>query len=359
MEPTRLFDPLTIRNLTIRNRAWVSPMCQYSSLDQSGRVFDWHRVHYGVLARGGAGLVMIEATGVTSEGRISPFCLGIWSDEFIADFAQIVDFAHSQGAKMGIQLAHAGRKGSAHPWMPNAPSGSVPIADGGWQTVAPSPMAFAGMDAPHELTVAEIDALVDAFVAAADRAVRAGFDVLEIHSAHGYLLHEFLSPLSNQRDDEYGGSLENRARLLRRIVTAVRETHPETVLFVRLSATDWVARGLEGADAVTVARWMHEDGVDLMDVSSGGNVADAVIPVRASYQVPFAETVKDESDILVAAVGMITSGQQAESIVTTGQADAVFVGRAALRDPHFALNWASELHARDVSVPDQLWRAYP
>lgn len=358
MNTTRLYDPITIRNLTIPNRAWVSPMCQYGSQDQSGKVHDWHRVHYGVFARGGAGLVMIEATAVVPEGRISPLCLGIWSDEFVGDFAQIVDFAHSQGAKMGIQLAHAGRKGSAYPWMPNTPSGTVPEEQGGWQTVAPSAIAFAGMDAPHELTLSEIDDLVDAFVAAADRAVRAGFDVLEVHAAHGYLLHEFLSPLSNQRDDEYGGSLENRARLLRRIVSALRELHPDTVIFARISATDWVDGGFDVADAVTVARWLDEDGVDLIDVSSGGNIADAVIPVRSSYQVPFAEAIKDGSDILVAAVGMITSGPQAESIVTTGQADAVLIGRAALRDPQFGLNWASALHAQ-VSVPDQLWRAYP
>lgn len=358
MDATRLFDPITIQQVTIRNRAWVSPMCQYSSTEGNGQVQDWHRVHYGVLARGGAGLVMVEATGVTPEGRITPKCLGIWSDDHIDGFRQITDFAHSQGAAMGIQLAHAGRKGSAHPWMPNAPSGSVPSSEGGWTTVAPSAIGFAGMDTPHELTIAEIDELVDAFVAAADRAVRAGFDVLEVHSAHGYLLHEFLSPLSNEREDVYGGSLENRARMLRRIVTAIRAVHPTVPLFVRISATDWVEGGLEAADAVTVARWVREDGADLVDVSSGGTIADAVIPVRASYQVPLAELIKRETDVMVAAVGMITAAMQAESIVTTGQADAVFIGRAALKDPQFALNWASQLHAHDAPVPDPLWRAY-
>lgn len=358
MDVTRLFDPITVRTLTIRNRAWVSPMCQYSSSESDGHVQDWHRVHYGALARGGAGLVMVEATGVTPEGRITPMCLGIWSDDHIDGFRQVTDFAHSQGAAMGIQLAHAGRKGSAYPWMPNAQSGTVPSSEGGWKTVAPSAVAFAGMDTPHELTIAEIDDLVAAFVAAADRAVRAGFDVLEVHSAHGYLLHEFLSPLSNKRDDEYGGSLENRARMLRRIVTAIRAVHSTVPLFVRLSATDWVKGGLEVTDAVTVAGWVREDGADLVDVSSGGATADAVIPVRASYQVPLAETVKRETEVMVSAVGMITAAAQAESIVTTGQADAVFVGRAALKDPQFALSWASQLHAHVVPVPDPLWRAY-
>lgn len=359
MTVTRLFDSITIRDLEIRNRAWVSPMCQYSAHDQDGRVQAWHHVHYGAFARGGAGLVMVEATGVSPEGRISPFCLGIWSDDHVEGLASLVEFAHTQGAAMGIQLAHAGRKGSAYPWMPNAPEGSVPFSEGGWQTLAPSSVAFSDMDAPHELSVSEIDALVESFVAAADRAVRAGFDVLEVHSAHGYLLHEFLSPLSNRREDEYGGSLENRSRMLRRIVCALRKAHPTHPLFVRLSATDWVEGGFTLAEAVTVAEWVAEDGADVLDVSTGGNSADAKIPVRPSYQVPFAEAVHREVDIVVSTVGMITEAAQAESIITTGQADAVFVGREALRDPHFALNWAKTLREKEAPVPDQLWRAFP
>lgn len=358
MTITRLYDPMQIRSLTIRNRVWIPAMCQYSSHNQDGFTQDWHFTHYGAMARGGAGLIIVEATGVLPEGRISPQCLGIWSDEHIAGFARIIDFVHSQGAAIGIQLAHAGRKGSTYPWMPDAPSGSVPLDEGGWPTVAPSAIAFDGLREPSALTVEQIDEIVDAFVAAAGRAVTAGFDVLELHSAHGYLLHEFLSPLSNKRDDEYGGSLENRARLHRRIVTAIRAVHPEVPLFVRISATEWVDGGFDVDEAATVSAWLGEDGADLIDVSSGGNVADARIPVRASYQVSLAETIKRETGMPVTAVGLITQAAQAESIVTTGQADAVFIGRAALRDPHVGLNWAAPVHARNIPMPDQLWRGY-
>lgn len=357
MTVTRLFDPMQIRSLTVRNRVWIAPMCQYSSFNEDGHTNDWHFVHYGSMARGGAGLIIVEATGVLPEGRISPQCLGLWSDDHIAGLARIVDFAHSQGAKMGIQLAHAGRKGSTYPWMPDAPAGSVPLDAGGWPTVAPSAIAFGDFREPTALTLEQIDEIVEAFVAAASRAITAGFDVLELHSAHGYLLHEFLSPLSNQRDDEYGGSLENRARLHRRIVTAIRAIHPDVPLFARISATEWVDGGFDVDEAATVAGWLGEDGIDLIDVSSGGNVADARIPVRASYQVSLAASIKEATGMPVTAVGLITEAAQAESIVTTGQADAVFVARAALRDPHLALNWAPAVHAK-VSLPDQLWRGY-
>jgi 2,4-dienoyl-CoA reductase-like NADH-dependent reductase (Old Yellow Enzyme family) len=359
MDATRLYDPIQIRSLTIRNRLWISPMCQYSAVNQDGMTSDWHVVHYGVMARGGAGLVMVEATGVTAQGRISPLCLGIWSDDHVAGFRRIVDFAHTQGAAIGIQLAHAGRKASTYPWMPNATAGSVPLGDGGWETVAPSAVAFDTLREPRALSVSDIDELVSAFVAAAHRAVAAGFDVLEIHSAHGYLLHEFLSPLSNLRNDDFGGSLENRARLLRRVVTSVRADFSNIPIFVRISATDWVDGGFTVEDAATVSGWLREDGADVIDVSSGGNSADASIPVRSSYQVPLAEHIKRTSGALVAAVGLITNPAQAESIITTQQADAVFVARAALRDPQLGLNWAASVHEKHPPVPDQLWRGYP
>lgn len=359
MVPTRLFSPLTIRDVTLKNRLWVSPMCQYSASGKDGIAQRWHDVHYGALSSGGAGLVMLEATAVVPEGRISPVCLGIWSDDHIEGLLRITDFAHDHGAAMGIQLAHAGRKASTYPWLPDAPSGSVPFELGGWQTVAPSAIAFEGLAEPRALEIDQIDATVDAFVAAADRAVRAGFDVLEIHAAHGYLIHEFLSPLSNAREDEYGGSIENRARLVRRIVTAVRASHPTVPIFVRISATDWEDRGFTLSDAITLAGWLTEDGADLIDVSSGGNTASPHIPARASYQVPLASEIRNHSDARVAAVGLITQSAQAESIVTTGQADAVFVGRAALRNPRIGHEWAREVHAKDQPIPNQLWRAYP
>ncbi len=358
MDALRLSDSIEIRELSIRNRLWISPMCQYSAVHQDGMTTPWHAVHYGAMARGGAGLVMVEATGITSQGRISPQCLGIWSDNHIPGFRAITDFAHSQGAAIGIQLSHAGRKASTYPWKPNEPAGSLPLTEGGWETVAPSAVAFDSLRTPHALSVAEIDELVNAFVSAAQRAVSAGFDVLEIHAAHGYLLHEFLSPISNQRSDEYGGSLENRARFLRRVVTAVRSEFEGIPLFVRISATEWVDGGFTIDEAAQVGALLRKDGADLIDVSSGGNVPSAPIPVGPSYQVPLAEQIRRESKILVAAVGMITDPEQAENILATGMADAVFVGRAALRDPHIGLNWAATLN-EEPPVPDQLWRGYP
>lgn len=358
MPQPALFEPITLRKLKIRNRVWVPPMCQYSAHDGDGMPQPWHSVHYGAMARGGAGLIIIEATGVTPEGRISPFCLGLWNDEQAAEFARIVDFVHRQGSAIAIQLAHAGRKGSTYPWMPDAPAGSVPLDEGGWQTVAPSAVAFDGYAAPQELTPEAITEIVEAFRAAATRAVRAGFDAVEVHAAHGYLLHEFLSPLSNLRSDEYGGSLENRARVLRRIVSSIRLDHPELPVFVRLSATEWVDDGFDLAQAEQVAEWMREDGADLVDVSSAGNTASPKIPVGPGYQVPLAEAIRERADIAVAAVGMITDAQQAEAIVRNGQADVVLVGRGALNDPHIALRWAKELGADPLPVPDPLWRAW-
>ena len=333
-------------------------MCQYSAFGEDGLTTDWHFVHYGAMARGGAGLVMVEATAVTPEGRISPRCLGIWDDQHMPGLRRIVDFAHSQGATIGIQLAHAGRKASTYPWAPNMPSGTVPESDGGWATLAPSAEAFEGMRTPHALETHKIDAVVGAFREAAQRAVTVGFDVLELHAAHGYLLHEFLSPLSNHREDEYGGSLENRARLLRVIARALRSDFPDLPLFVRISATDWVDGGFTLEDACQVAAWLREDGVDLIDVSSGGAIAGASIPVGPGYQVPLAEAIRAEVGIPVAAVGLVTTPSQAEGILAAGQADAVFVARAALRDPHVGLNWAQELNDERAAAPDQLWRGY-
>lgn len=333
-------------------------MCQYSAVGEDGLATDWHFVHYGAMARGGAGLVMVEATAVTPEGRISPRCLGIWGDQHLPGLQRIVDFAHVQGATIGIQLAHAGRKASTYPWAPNMPSGTVPESEGGWVTLAPSAEAFEGMRTPHALDITELDAIVGAFREAAQRAVTVGFDVLELHAAHGYLLHEFLSPLSNHREDEYGGSLENRARLLRVVAMALRSDFPDLPLFVRISATDWVDGGFTLEDACQVAAWLREDGVDLIDVSSGGAVAGASIPVGPGYQVPLAETIRTRVGIPVAAVGLVTTPNQAEEILAAGQADAVFVARAALRDPHVGLNWAQKLNEERTAVPDQLWRGY-
>jgi 2,4-dienoyl-CoA reductase-like NADH-dependent reductase (Old Yellow Enzyme family) len=352
---SRLFSPMTLRGTTFRNRAWVSPMCQYSSVE--GRPGDWHLVHLGSFARGGAGLVMQEATAVTPEGRISPADAGIWTDEQAQDYARIAAFVRSQGAVPGIQLAHAGRKGSTQrPWDGR---GYVDPADGGWQTVAPSPVAFGDWPQPKELSTREIAALVQAFAQAAARALEAGFEVAEIHAAHGYLAHEFLSPLSNQRADGYGGDLHGRTRFLREVVAAVREVWPdEQPLFVRLSASDWADRGWSLEDTVETARLLGPLGVDLVDVSSGGLVAHQQITDGPGYQVPFARAVRAGSGLPVGTVGMITEPAQAEQVVADGDADAVLMARALLRDPHWPLRAARELGA-DVRWPDQYLRAQP
>ncbi|PYD01452.1 NADH:flavin oxidoreductase/NADH oxidase [Microbacterium esteraromaticum] len=341
-----LFTPLTIRSLTLPNRLWVSPMCMYSAID--GVPQDWHRTHLAQFASGGAGLIMAEATGVVPEGRISPRDTGIWNDAQQSAWAQIVDEVHERGGRIGIQLAHAGRMGST--WWPWADQrGTVPAAEGGWPTVAPSAIAFDGYAAPSALDAAGIEHVVDAFADAARRAVRAGFDVLEVHGAHGYLLHEFLSPLANVRDDEYGGSLENRARLLLRIVEQVRAIAEDRPVFVRLSATDYAEGGFTPEEAAQVGRWAMDAGADLVDVSSGGIVAHPRIEYRPGYQVPFARTVRDDG-VPTAAVGLITTGAQAEEILASGAADAIFAGREWLRDPHFGLRAAHEL---GVEVPWQ------
>lgn len=353
-----LFRPYRLRRTEVRNRLWVSPMCQYSAEAQDGVPTDWHLSHLGALARGGAGMVIMEATGVVPEGRISPFCLGLWNDDQEAAFARLAEVVHAHGAKLAVQLGHAGRKASTYPWMPGGPEGSVPVGSGGWPTVAPSAAAFDGFAEPRALEREELPELVRAFVAASSRAVRAGLDAVEIHAAHGYLLHQFLSPLSNFRTDAYGGALENRARLLREVVCAVRAEHPELPILVRISATDWLPGGFELHEAQQVAAWLAEDGADLVDCSTGGNAPEAPIPVGPSYQVHCAAAVRD-AGIPTGAVGLITEAAQAEGILVTGQADVVLLGRALLRDPHLPLRWAHELRApgADALVPRQYWRA--
>src|SRR3979490_510756 len=354
---THLFDPLAIRDITFANRVFVSPMCQYSSTD--GYASDWHFVHLGSRAVGGAGLVLTEATAVLPEGRISPQDLGIWMDEHIEPLARILAFIHEQGSVAGIQLAHAGRKASTYaPW---AGHGTVPESKGGWNNVvAPSALAFTnGYPMPRALSIDGIKNIVSAFAGAARRACEAGLRVIEIHAAHGYLIQEFLSPLSNQRTDAYGGSFENRTRILREVVAAVRGSWPEGApLFVRISATDWVEGGWDIQQSVELARQLRELGVDLIDCSSGGNVPHAEIPVGPGYQTPFAKQIRRAANILTAAGGMITSPVQAEHIMVTGQADAVMIARELLRDPYWPLRAARELE-QPISWPIQYLRAAP
>jgi 2,4-dienoyl-CoA reductase-like NADH-dependent reductase (Old Yellow Enzyme family) len=330
-------------------------MCQYSSHD--GRPTDWHLVHLGAFAQGGAALVMTEATAVTPEGRISPVDAGIWNDEQAADYERITAFVRGQGAVPGIQLAHAGRKASTlPPWQGR---GYVEPVDGGWQTVGPSPIGYAEWPAPRELTATELVALPGRWAAAARRALGAGFEVAEVHAAHGYLLHQFLSPLTNRRTDAWGGDLAGRSRLLVDVVDAVREVWPgKQPLLVRLSATEWVPDGLDVDEVAEVAGRLKNHGVDLVDVSSGGNAPDQQVQDAPGYQVPFARRIKQVSGLPVAAVGRITEPRQAEKIVADGEADAVFVGRELLRNPHWPQVAAAELGA-DVYWPDQYLRARP
>jgi 2,4-dienoyl-CoA reductase-like NADH-dependent reductase (Old Yellow Enzyme family) len=352
-----LFDQLAIRDVTFMNRAFVSPMCEYSSTN--GYANDWHFVHLGSRAVGGAGLVLTEATAVLPEGRISPQDLGIWMDDHIEPLARIARFIHKQGSIAGMQLAHAGRKASTfRPWDGD---GTISENAGGWKNVvAPSPIAFAdNYPIPQALSVDGIREVVAAFVAAAHRAREAGFQVIEIHAAHGYLIHEFLSPLSNRRSDEYGGSFENRTRMLREVVAAVRDSWPERApLFVRISATDWVDGGWDIQQSVELARQLKELGVDLIDCSSGGAVPQAKIPLGPGYQTRFAEQIRREAQIMTGAVGMITSSAQAEHIIGSGQADAVILARELLRDPYWPLRAAREL-GQTMSWPVQYLRAAP
>ncbi|MDF7812574.1 NADH:flavin oxidoreductase/NADH oxidase [Hymenobacter sp. YC55] len=356
MSVSALFTPFTLRGVTFRNRITVSPMCEYSS--QDGFANDWHLVHLGSRAVGGAGLIISEAAAVSPEGRITPDDLGIWKDDHIAGLRRITDFIASQGSVAGIQLAHAGRKAShASPWKGGT---VVPESDGGWLTVAPSAEPFTSAEpAPLELDKAGIEKVRADFRAATQRSLQAGFQVIELHAAHGYLFHEFLSPLSNHRTDEYGGSFENRCRLLLEVTEDTRAALPDHLpLLVRISATDWTEGGWTIDDSIALAHQLKERGVDLIDCSTGGNVPKADIPVGPGYQVPFATRVREETGVPTGAVGMITTAAQAEEIVAKGQADLVLLARELLRDPYFPLHAAHELGA-EVTWPVQYERAQP
>ena len=350
-----LFTPFTLRGVTLRNRVAVSPMCQYSSPE--GFATDWHLVHLGSRAVGGAALVMVEATAVTRDGRISPWDMGLWDDAHIAPLARVAAFMREHGAEAGIQLAHAGRKAStAAPWEGG---GYLSPAEGGWRPLlAPSSLPFRPTDpVPEQMTTTQIEHVVGAFARAAERARQAGFRVVELHAAHGYLLHEFLSPLSNRRMDSYGGSLENRMRFTLEVTRAVRRAWPaEYPLFVRISATDWVEGGWDVEQSVVLARALREAGADLIDCSSGGNIAGARIPVAPGYQTPFAERIRRDAGIATAAVGLITGAEQAEEIIERDCADLVMLARAELRDPYWPLHAARRLGAT-VEWPPQYERA--
>jgi 2,4-dienoyl-CoA reductase-like NADH-dependent reductase (Old Yellow Enzyme family) len=335
---SHLFEPIKIRSTEIRNRAWVSPMCQYSAVD--GSPTDWHLVHLGQYATGGAGLVFAEATAVVPEGRISPGDTGIWNDEQVAAWQRITRFLREQGATPAVQLAHAGRKASVSaPWEGGR---TVPESEGGWATVSSTGEAFGELAAPRALTAEEIAEIPGRFAAAAQRSAAAGFEVVELHFAHGYLAHQFASPLVNDRTDEYGGDFAGRVRLLLEITEAVREVWSGP-LFARLSATDWVEGGWTGDDSVRLAALLAERGADLIDASTGGAVPNASIPVGAGYQVPFARRIRSEAGVATGAVGMITAPEQAEEIVASGSADAVLLARELLRNPHWPLHAADKL----------------
>lgn len=350
---SKLFSSLTIGGLTLKNRIVMSPMCQYSATD--GFAGDWHMVHYGTRASGGAGLIIMEATAVSPEGRITPGDLGLWNDDHIQGLKKIVSFIHGQGSVAGIQLAHAGRKASCA--VPVLGGRQLDEMHGGWQTVAPSAIPFMDGDrTPEALNKEGIGQVISGFRNAAVRAREAGFMVAEIHSAHGYLLQEFLSPLSNRRSDEYGGSFDNRIRLLEKVVDAVRSVWPEgNPLFVRISSTEWTEGGWEAEDSVKLASILKEKGVDLIDCSSGGNVYNAVIPFSPGFQVPFSEAVR-KTGIMTGTVGMITTAGQAESILLEEKADLILMGRELLRNPYFPLHAAREL-GDDISWPVQYLRA--
>lgn len=353
---TKLFSPLKLRTLELRNRIVVSPMCQYSAID--GIPNDWHFVHLGSRAVGGAALIIVEATGVTPEGRISPGDLGIWNDAQVEALKRITSFIAAQGSVPGIQLAHAGRKASTPlQWLGER---SIQPNEGGWQPVAPSPIPFGeGYTTPHELTKSEIADCVSQFVEATKRAVEAGFKVVEIHMAHGYLLHEFLSLLSNHRTDEFGGNLEGRMRFPLLVAQAVRNAWPSHLpLFVRISATDWVEQGWDLLQSIAFSKRLKDIGVDLIDCSSGGNVRGAKIPVAPGYQVSFASAIKKETGIATAAVGFITEPQQAEEILQREDADVIVMARAFLRDPYWPLHAAHTLSV-DIPWPIQYVRAKP
>ncbi len=355
MKP-HLFSDLKIREISFRNRIFVSPMCQYSAYE--GVPNEWHFVHLGARAAGGAGMVMVEASAIVPEGRISYADLGIWNDHQMEEFKRITDFIKSQGSVPAIQLAHAGRKASTDkPWTGG---GYLPKAKGGWDVVAPSALAFSeDSPEPVELTSEGIQALVTAYAEATERSLKAGFEVIELHMAHGYLLHQFLSPHSNKRSDEFGGSLENRMRFPLMVTQAVRKIMPDKLpLFVRISATDWTeGEGWDLEQSVKLCEELKKLGVDLIDVSSGGIIRGVKIPTEPLYQVPFAEEIKKQAGILTGAVGLITQAQEAEEILVCDKADTIFLARALLRDPNWPIHAALELGA-DAPIPNQYLRAY-
>jgi 2,4-dienoyl-CoA reductase-like NADH-dependent reductase (Old Yellow Enzyme family) len=362
MSSVNLFSPMSIRGVHIRNRVWVPPMCQYSIFERDGVPRKWHEVHLGGMAVGGAGLIIVESTAVAPEGRITVHDVGIWNDTQRNAWSGIVEFIHEHGAVAGIQLNHAGRKASVRPdWNFAGADGPMPVSEGGWEVIAPSAIAFdADSLMPRAMNAHDIDEVVSDFRSAARRSVEAGFQVIEIHAAHGYLLHQFLSPLSNTRTDEFGGSLENRARLLLRIVSEVRaEIGEELAIFVRFSATDWADGGLTPEEVSTVARWAQDAGSDLADISTGGNVIGVTIPTGPSYQVVFSEHIKQNADVPTVAVGLIVDPIVANEIVASGQADAVYFGREHMRDPHFTFRAATALDAEMGYWPAQYLRSRP
>jgi 2,4-dienoyl-CoA reductase-like NADH-dependent reductase (Old Yellow Enzyme family) len=346
----KIFSPIEIRGMQVRNRIWIPPMVMYSAVD--GVIGPWHIAHIGSFAAGGAGLVICEATAVVPEGRISTACAGIWNEETAEAWRPVVEVAHSNGAKVAIQLAHAGRKGSKHSELSGR--GHAELHEGGWETVAPSAVAYGDYPMPRELSVSEIHDLVKAFVAAAQRAEKVGFDAVEIHSAHGYLVHEFLSPLSNLRTDEYGGSRENRARFLLEIVEGIRAVS-QLPLFVRISATDWAEGGWDLEDSIWLAGELKQRGVDLVDVSTAGLTNLQKVPAAPHFQVPFAAEIRKRAGVLTSAVGLITEPSAAAEIVESGQADVVMIGRAALRNPHWAWFAAETLDA-EIEIATQYRR---
>ena len=352
---SHLFSPLKIRDIELKNRITVSPMCQYSS--KNGFPTDWHLVHLGSYAVGGAGLILTEATAVCPEGRISPDDAGIWNDEQANAYKKITAFIKSQNSIPGIQLAHAGRKASTYsPWKG---TGEVKIEDGGWLTLAPSPIPFAdNFPLPKEMNENDIKLVINQFADAAKRSVDAGFEVIELHFAHGYLVHEFLSPLSNKRTDQYGGNLQNRCRFAIELAKSVRIIIPDgTPLFARISSTDWVEGGWDLDQSIQLAVWLKEVGVELIDCSSGGNISNAKIPIGPGYQIPFAEKIKNQVNILTGGVGLITKAEQAEKIINSAQADIVLLAREMLRDPYWALHAAIKLNVDLNDYPKQYLRS--
>ena len=352
---SKLFSSIKIRGVELKNRIAVSPMCQYSS--NNGMPNDWHLVHLGSRAVGGAGLVFTEATAVSPEGRISPDDAGIWNDEQANAYKGITSFIKSQNSVPGIQLAHAGRKASTFsPWKG---SGEVTPEKGGWQTIAPSTVPFSDKyPSPWEMSVEDIKLVIDQFCQAAKRSLNAGFEIIELHFAHGYLVHEFLSPLSNKRTDNYGGSIENRCRFAIEITKAVRKIIPDSMpLFVRISASDWTDEGWDVDQSEQLAKWLKDVGIDLIDCSSGGNVLNAKIPLKPGYQIPFAQRIKKEANILTGGVGLITTAEQAEQIISEGQADIVLLAREMLRDPYWPMHAAKKLNVEITDFPNQYLRA--